>query len=148
MLYSILNHCCSVAKLCPGLCSFMNCSMPGFPVLCYLPEFAQTHIQSSHPLLPLLLCPQSFPPSGSFPNESVLCIRWPKNWSFSFSISPSNEYLGMIFFNIDWLDLLVVQRTLKSLLQPQFEIIISLVLSLLYGPTLTSIHNYWKKPQL
>ena len=61
--------------------------------------------------------PQSFPASGFFPNDSVLCIRWPKYWTFSFSISPSNEYLGLISFMIDWLDLLAVQETLKSLLQ-------------------------------
>ena len=83
----------------------MNCSMPGFPVLHYLPEFAQTHvhpvgdaIQPSHPLSPLLLLPSIFPSIRVFSNESDLCIRWPKYWSFSFSISPSSEYSGLISF--------------------------------------------------
>ena len=75
---------------------------------------------------------------------SRLCIRWPKYWSFSFSFSPSNEYSGLISFKIDWFDLLAVQGTLKSPLQHQFKSINSLVLSLLYGPTLTSILDYWK----
>ena len=66
---------------------------------------------------PLLLLPSIFPSIRVFSNESALCIRWPKNWSFSFNISPSNEYSGLISFRMDWLDLLVVQRTLKSLLQ-------------------------------
>ena len=77
--------------------------------------------------------------------ESVLCIRWPKYWSFSFSISPTNEHSGLISFRMDWFDLLAVQGTLKeSSPTPQFKSISSSVLSLLYGPTLTSIHDYWK----
>ena len=102
----------------------MDCSMPGFPVLDYLPEYAQTRvhwvsdaIQPSHPLS--LLSPPALNLSqhqGLF-SESTLCIEWPKYWSFSFSISPSNEYSGLISFRIDWLDLLAVQGTLKSLLQ-------------------------------
>ena len=98
--------------------------MPGFPVPHCLLEFAQTHvhlvsdaIQPSHPLPPLLLLPSVFPSIRVFSNESALCIRWPKYWSFSFSISPSNEYSGLISFRIDWFDLLSVQGTLKSLLQ-------------------------------
>ena len=80
-----------------------------------------------------------------FSNESVLHLRWPKYWSFSFSISPSNEYSGMISFGIDWLDLLAVQGTLKSLLQyHSSKSINSSALSLLYDPTLTSIHDHWK----
>ena len=75
-----------------------------------------------------------------------LRIRWPKYWSFS--ISPSSEYSGLISFRMDWLDLLAVQGTLKRSLEPQFESINSLGLSLLYGPTLTAIHDYWEKPQL
>jgi len=95
---------------------------------------------------PLLLLPSIFPSIRVFSNESVLCIRWPKYWSFSFSISPSNEYSGLIFFRMDWLDLLAVQGTLKSLLQHRSSSNInSSVLSLLYGPILTSIHDYWKK---
>ena len=100
------------------------------------------HLILCHPLL----LPLSISPSiRVFSNESVLCIRWPKYWSFSFSISPSNEYSGLISLRIDWLDLLAVQGTRKSLSPtPQFKSINSLVLSLLYGPTLTSIHDYWK----
>ena len=102
----------------------MNCSTPGLPVLQHLPEFAQTHIhrvgdtiQPSHPLSPLLLLLSIFPSIKVFSTESTLCIRWPKDWSFSFSISSSCEYSGLISFRMDWLDLLAVQGTLKSLLQ-------------------------------
>ena len=80
---------------------------------------------------------------GQSPGELALPIRWPKYWSLSFSISPSNGYSGLISFRVDWLDLLVVQGTLKSLLQ-HFKSINSSVLSLLNGPALTSIHDYWK----
>ena len=100
----------------------MDCSTPGFPVHQQLPEFAQTHvhrvgdaIQPSHPLFPPLLLPPIFPSIGVFSNESALPIRWSKYWSFS--ISPSNEYSRLIFFRIDWFDLLEVQGTLKSLLE-------------------------------
>ena len=75
------------------------------------------HLTNSSSVIPFSSCPQSFPASGSFPNEPLLCIRWPKYWSFSFNISPSSEYSGLISFRVDWLDLLVVQVTLKSLLQ-------------------------------
>ena len=95
--------------------------------------------------LPLLLLPFIFPSIWVMSNESALLIRWPKYWSFSFSISPHNECLGLISFRIDWFDLLAVQGTLKeSSPTPQFESINSLALSFLYGPTLTSIHDYWK----
>ena len=101
----------------------MDCSMPGLPVHHQLPELAQTHvhwvgdaIRLSHPLSPLFL-PSIFPSIRVFSSESVLRIRWPKYWSFSFSISPFNEYSGLIFFRIDWVDPLAVQGTLKSLLQ-------------------------------
>ena len=94
------------------------------PVHHQLLELAQMHvhwvsdaIQPSHPLLSLLLLPSIFPSIGIFSNDSVLCIRWLKYWSFSFSISPSSEYSGLISFRMDWLDLLAVQGTLKSLLQ-------------------------------
>ena len=100
--------------------------MPGLPVHHQLQELAQTHvhqvgdaIQPSHSLCPLLLLPSIFPRIRVFSNESVLCIRWPMYWSFSFSISPSNEYSGLISFRMDWLDLPAVQGTLKSLLQNQ-----------------------------
>ena len=102
----------------------MDCSMPGLPVYHQLPEFTQfMSIQlvmpSNHLILchPLLLLPSIFPSNRVFSNESVLCIRWPKYWSFRFNISPSNEHLGLISFRMDWLDLLAVQGTLKSLLQ-------------------------------
>ena len=94
----------------------------------------------------LLLPPSIFPSIRVISNESALCIRWPKYWSISFSISPSNEYSGLISFRMDWLDLLAVQGTLKSSPTPQFESINSSVISCLHSPTLTSIHNYWKKP--
>ena len=102
----------------------MGCSTPGFPVHHQLPELARTHvhrvgdaIQPSHPLSSPSLPPSVFPSIRVFANESVLCIRWPKYWSFSFSISPANEYSGLISFRMDWLDLFAVQGTLKSLLQ-------------------------------
>ena len=102
----------------------MDCSTPGFPVLHHLPELLKLMsielvLPSNHLILcrPLLLPPSIFPSIRVFSNESVLPIRWPKYWSFSFSISPSNEYSGLIFFRMDWLDLLTVQVTLKSLLQ-------------------------------
>ena len=102
--------------------------------------------QWSHPIIsssvtPFSSCSQIFPSITVFSNKSALHIRWPKYWSFSFSISPSNEYSGLISFRIDWFDLLTVQGTLKSLLQNWFESINSSALSLLYGPTLTSTHD-------
>ena len=109
----------SVSQLCLILCDPMDCSTLGFDVHHQLSELAQTHaIQPSHLCRPLLLLlPSIFPSIRVFSNKSVLCIRWPKYWSFSFSISPSNEYSGLISFRMDWLDLLTVQGTLKSLLQ-------------------------------
>ena len=96
----------------------MDCSTLGFPVHHYLPELTQTHVhQVSDAILCLLLPPSIFPSIRVFSNELVLRIRWPKHWHFSFSISPSNEYSGLISFRMDWLDLLAVQGTLKSLLQ-------------------------------
>ena len=102
----------------------MDCSTPGFPVLHQFPEHAQTHVHwvsmpSNHLILcrPLVLLPSIFPSFRIFSNESALCIRWPKYWSFSFSISNSNEYSGLISFKMDWLYLPAVQGTLKSLLQ-------------------------------
>ena len=89
-------------------------------------------------------CLQSFPTSGSFPMRSILQIRWPKYWSFSFSISPSNEYSGLISFRIDWLDLLAVQGTLESLLQHHRSKASILWCSAFFIVQLTSIHNYWK----
>ena len=111
--------CCSVAKSRPTPCDPVDCSTPGFPVLHSLPEFTQTHahlvmMPSNHLILcrSLLLLWSVFPSIRVFSNESVLLIRWPKYWSFS--ISPSNEYLGLISFRIDWFDL-IIHRTLKNL---------------------------------
>ena len=110
-----------VTQSCPTLCDPMECITPGLPVHHQLPEFTQTHvhrvsdaIQPSHHLtLTLLLPPSIFPSIRVFSSESERCIRWPKYWSFS--ISLSNEYSGLISFRIDWFDLLAVQGTLKSL---------------------------------
>ena len=103
---------------------------------------------SNHLILcrPLLLLPSIFPSIRAFSSESVLRIRWPKYWSFSFSISASNEYSRLISFRMDWLDFLAVQGTLKSLLQHHSSkaSILPSVLSFLYSPTLTFIHDYWK----
>ena len=121
---AINNGFSSVTQLCPTLCDLMDCSTPGLPVHHHFPEFSQTQVRqvgepSNHLILcrPLLLLPSTFPSIRVFSNESTLRIRWPKYWSFSFSISPSNEHPGLISFRMDWLDLLAVQRTLKSLLQ-------------------------------
>ena len=114
---------CSVPKPCPTLCDSMDCSTPVFSVLHHLLVLAKTHvnrvsdtIQPSHPLSSPSL-PAFFPSIRVFSNKSPLHIRCPKYWSFSFSISPSNGYSGLISFKIDWFDLLAVQGTLKSLLQ-------------------------------
>ena len=106
-------------------------------------------MRSNHLILchPLLLLPSVFPQIRVFSNESNLCIRWPKYWSFSFSISPSNEYSELLSFSIDWLDLLAVPGTLKeSFPTPQFKSTNSSALSFLYSSTLTSIHDHWKNP--
>ena len=114
----------SVAQLYLTLCDTMDCNTPGFPVHHQQPGLAQTHvhqvgdaIQPSLLLLSPSLLPSAFPSIRIFSNESVLHIRWPEYWSFNFSISPSNEYSGLISFTIDRLDLLAVQGTLKSLFQ-------------------------------
>ena len=120
IIYSIS----SVAQQCPTLCDSMDCSMPSFPVHHQLPELTQTHViesvmSSNHLILyrPLLLLPPIPPSIRVFSSESTLSMRWPKYWHFSFSISPSNENPGLISFRMDWLDLLAVRGTLKSLLQ-------------------------------
>ena len=153
VLFSFLKlNCCSVVKLCLTFCDPMDCSTPGFAVLSSLLEFSkfmsiESMMPSSHLILCclLLLLPSIFPSIRVFSNESALCIRWPKYSSFIFSISPSNQYSGLISFRIDWFDLFAVQGILKSLLQHtvqkhQFLTLLSLV----YGPILTSTHNYWK----
>ena len=99
---------------------------------------------SNHPLSSSLLLLSIFPSIRIFSNESVLCIRWPKYWSFNFSISPSNEFSGLISFRMDWLDLLAVQGLSESSPTPQFKSISSSALSFLDGPTPTSTYDYWK----
>ena len=115
-LYFNSWHFRPVAQSSPILCDPMDYSMPGFPVHHQLPELAQTHV---HLILchPLLLLPSIFPSIRVFSNESALRIRWPKYWSFSFNVSSSNEHPWLISSKMDWLDLLAVQGTLKSLLQ-------------------------------
>ena len=128
----------------------MDCSTPVpcpsvFPGACSL--MSTDLVRPSHHLIlcrAFLLLPSFFPSIRVFSSKSTLCIMWPNYWSFSFSISPSNEYSGFISFRIDWFDLLVVQGTLKSPLQHQFKSISSSALSLLVGPKLTSLHDYWK----
>ena len=117
------NQFSSVAQSCPTLCNNMDGSIPGLPVHHQLLEFTQTHIHwvgdAIHHLTlcrPLLLLPLNFPSIRVFSNESIVCIRWPKYWSFSFNIRPSKEYSGLISFRMDWLDLLAAQGMLKSLL--------------------------------
>ena len=112
----------SVAELCPTLCNPMNHSTPGLPVHHQLPESTQTHVHwVSDAIQPSRLLSSPSPPDFNLPsirvfsNESALRIRWPKYYSFSFNISPSNEHSGLISFRMDWLDLLAVQGTLKSL---------------------------------
>ena len=114
----------SVTQSCPTLGDPMDCSRLGLPICHQFPEFTQTMYSesvmlSNHLILchPLLLLPSIFPSIRVLSNESALRIRWPKYWSFSFSISPSSEHSGLISFRMDWLDLLEVHRTLKSLLQ-------------------------------
>ena len=113
-----------IAQSCPTLCDPMNLSTPVLPIHHQLLEFTQlmsieSVMPSSHLIFccPLLLLPSIFPSIRAFSNESTLRMRWPKYWSFSFSISPSNEHPGLIYFRMGWLDLLAVQGTLKSLLQ-------------------------------
>ena len=105
------------------------------------------HLAISSSVVPFSSCPQSLPASV-FSSESTLRMRWPKYWSFSFSIIPSKEMPGLISFRMDWLDLLAVQGTLESSPTPQFKSINSSALSLLHSPTLTSIHDYWKNHSL
>ena len=109
-LILLFPFCCSAAKSCPTLCDPTDCSMPVSPILHYLQEFAQTHVHwvsdalmpSNHLILCHLLLPSIFPSIRVFSNESAPWIRWPKYWSFNFSISPYSEYSGLISFRIDW----------------------------------------------
>ena len=122
-LLLLICCCCSVTQWYLTVHNPMDCSTPGFPVPHQLLEVARVHfhcigdvIQPSNPLLHLLLLPSIFARVRVFSSESALHIRWPKYWSFSFSISPSNEYSELISYTIDWFDLLAVQGTLRSLL--------------------------------
>ena len=146
---SVCCFCCSVTRSCLILCDPMDCSMPGLPVLHYARSLLKlmsielvvpsNHLILCHSLLP----PSVFPSIRVFPNDLALHIRWPKYWSFRFSISPSSEYSGLISFRIDGFDLLTCPRkSQESSPAPQLERIISLALRLLYGPTLKSIHDY------
>ena len=145
----------SVAQSCPTPCDPMNHSTPGLPVLHQLPEFTQAHghrasdaIQPSHPLWSRSP-PASLPPNiRVFSSESTLRIRWPKYWSFSLSISPSNEHPGLVSFRMDWLDLLAVQGTHKSFLQHHSSKASILWHSAFFTVQLTSIHDYWKNHSL
>ena len=138
--------------LCLTLCNPVDCSMPGLPVHHQLPEFTQTHvhwvsdaIQPSHPLSSPLFLPSIFSSIRVCSYELALCIKWPKYWSFSFSVSPSNEYSGLISFKIDWFDHLAVEGTLKSPLQyHSSRAFSSLGLRLLNGPIVTFIQDDWK----
>ena len=125
-LYSLIHSVqfSSVVQSCPTLCNPMNCSMPGLPVHHHSRSLGklmsiESVMLTNHLILcrPLLLLPSVFPSIRVFSNESTLRMRWPKYWSFSFSISPSNEHPGLLSFRMDWLDLLAVQGTLKRLLQ-------------------------------
>ena len=133
----------------------MNHRTPGLPVhhqLRSLPKLMsiESMMPSSHLFLcrPLLLLPPIPPSIRVFSNESTLPVRWPKYWSFSFSISSSNEHPGLISFRMDWLDLFAVQGTLKSLLQHHFKSINSSAFSFLHSSTLTSTHDHWKNHSL
>ena len=145
----------SVTQLCLTDCDPMDCSTPGFPVHHQLPELAQTHvhrvsdaIQQSHPLLSPSPPAFNLSQHQGLSNESALRIRWPKYWSFSFNISPSSEYSGLISFRIDWFDLLAVQGTLKSLLQHHSSKASILQCSAFFMVQLTSIHDHWKNYSL
>ena len=146
----------SVTRLCPALCRHRvstdcsSLSITNFQRLLKLMSIKSV-MPSNHLIFycPPLLLPSIFPSIRFFSRESVLCSRWPKYWSFSFSINPSNEYSGLISFRMGWLELLAVQGTLKSLLQRcSSTASILRYSSFLYSPTLTSIHDYWRNHNL
>ena len=149
------NKCCnSVAKLCPILCNPVDCSTPDSSVLHTQSLLKLMSIESvmpsNHLILchPLLLLPSVFPSIRVFSSGSALPIRWPKYWRFSFSISPSNEHSGLISFRMDWLDLLAVQGTLKSLLQHDSSKASILRRSAFFTVQITSIHDHRKTHSL
>ena len=142
-----------VTQSCPTLCDPMNCNMPGLPVwvLSEHPEFTQTHvhrvgdvIQPSHPLLPLFLLPTIPPSIRVFSNESTLRMRWPKYWSFSFSIIPSKKDPGLISSRMDWWISLQSKRLSRVFSNTTVEKHQFFSTQFLHSPTLTSIHDYWK----
>ena len=138
----------------PNVCDTMDCRMPGVPANYHTISWSLLKFMSIESVIPsnrlilcrpLLLLPSVFPSIRVFSNESALHIRWPEDWSFSFSIRPSNEYSGLISFRIDWFDFLAVRGDSQGFSPAlHFKSISSLALSLLYGPTLTFIHDYWK----
>ena len=139
------------------LCDPMDCSMPDSLVLHYLPEFAQIQVHWVGGVIePFILCcsllllPSVFPSIRVFSNESTLYIRCPKYWSFSFNISPSNEYPGLISFRIDWFDLLAVQGTLKSLDQHHSlkASVLCCLAFFMVQLSYPSVHDYWKNHSL
>ena len=143
--------------MCPTLCDPMNCSTPGLPVhhnSWSVPKLMSIKlaVPSNHLILccALFLLPSIFPSIRVFSNESALIFRWPKYWSFSFNISPSNEHPGLISFRMDWLDLLAVQGTPKSLLQHHSSkaSILRRSAFFIYSPTLTSLYDCWKNHNL
>ena len=143
------RKCCSLfSRCCVPLCVPVNCRTPGFPVLHHLPELKLMSIElmmpSNHLILgcPILLPYSLFPRTRVFSNESALHIRWPKYWSFSFSISPSNEFQGWFLLGLTGLTSCCPRESQESSPAPQFENISSLALSLLYGPTAIPIHDY------
>ena len=152
-LFFLLRPSDQITQSCPTLCDPMNCSTPGLPVHHQLPEFTQTYvhrvgeaIQPSHPLSsPSPSAPNPSQHQSLFHgNESTLHMRWPKYWSFSFSIIPTKEIPGLISVRIDWLASLQSKGLSRVFSTPQFKSIKSSALSLLYDPTLIFIHDYWK----
>ena len=143
--------CCSITKWCLTFCNPTDYSAPGFPVLYYLLKFAQTHVHelvmlSNHLILccPLLLLPSIFPSIRVFSNESAVSIMRSKYWSFSFSMSPSNEYFVLISFRIGLFDPLAVQGILKGLLQHSSSKASILWCSAFFTVQLSSVDDYWK----
>ena len=112
------------------------------------PSSQWCHPAISSSVVPFFFCPPIPPSIRVFSNESILCMRWPKYWSFSLSISPSNEHPGLVSFRMDWLDLLAIQGTLKSLLQHYSSKVSILWCSDFFTVQLTSIHDYWKNHRL
>ena len=139
----------SVTQLCPTLCDPMYRTMPGLTVHHQLMSIES--MMASNPLIlchSLLLLSSIFPRIRVVSKELGLCIRWPKYWNFSFSISPSNEHPELISFRMDWLISLLSRNSYESSQAPQFKSINSSVLSFLYSPTLASIHDHWKNHSL